>query len=508
MRTSAQLLLLALVATSVNALSITLIPGTTSGTIQYRDRGSALVVNTGESITLVCTVRDDTQQNGVWSFNGNTIGTAQELLSGALILGTDNVRSSVTVVAGGGTTQYRLQLTSINEQDMGVYRCVAGSDFDTVDLFVTGTTTRPPTTIPSTMPPTVTAVGVNDNGIITFKGGVSAQLQCQGASIPKVLEDGIEWFFEGVRISKQQERLGDYVVDYYQNYDDDKTVVSMLKIPDVTVDKVGQYMCVFMNPLGTSSAIMDLQIMEESGGDNNGGKISILRVTRAVALDTTSIQVDWQAGPEIDTVGLYLIRVSSTATGRTSQLTASSTARSIVFTGLEPGTEYEVAVAPFTNGVPGAFSDTVRATTNQETDGCTTIKPRRTDLTDLGSPCLFRGWVDVQGQGANNDYCRVISNGGQQYLSCALAGSTDNHVYTSPNKTIDWFDAGHVDTWYMKDEDNDGRDDYCRCVGIPPNTVVSCMKAGEDGFVSHDDFQIQESSECHLNKVNPFFGVA
>ncbi|XP_072018503.1 scavenger receptor cysteine-rich domain-containing protein DMBT1-like [Amphiura filiformis] len=149
------------------------------------------------------------------------------------------------------------------------------------------------------------------------------------------------------------------------------------------------------------------------------------------------------------------------------------------------------------------------STTNSPTmDPCTDIKPRRTDLSDLGLPWLFRGWVDVQGQGANNDYCRVILNGGEQYLSCALAGSTDDHVYTSPNKAVDWFDAGHTDTWYMTDEDGDGRDDYCRCVGIPPNTVISCMKAGDDSFVSHDDFQIPDSTGCHYNKVNPFFGIA
>ena len=57
---------------------------------------------------------------------------------------------------------------------------------------------------------------------------------------------------------------------------------------------------------------------------------------------------------------------------------------------------------------------------------------------------------------------RVVSTGGQQFLSCALAGSSVDHQYTSPNASVDWFDAGHMDTWYMKDKDNDGRDDYCR----------------------------------------------
>ena len=36
------------------------------------------------------------------------------------------------------------------------------------------------------------------------------------------------------------------------------------------------------------------------------------------------------------------------------------------------------------------------------------ILPRRYDIEDLGSDCLFRGWADVQGQGAANDYCRYV----------------------------------------------------------------------------------------------------
>ena len=34
------------------------------------------------------------------------------------------------------------------------------------------------------------------------------------------------------------------------------------------------------------------------------------------------------------------------------------------------------------------------------------VAERRYDLNDLGLPSLFRGWVDVQGQGSPIDYCR------------------------------------------------------------------------------------------------------
>lgn len=34
------------------------------------------------------------------------------------------------------------------------------------------------------------------------------------------------------------------------------------------------------------------------------------------------------------------------------------------------------------------------------------VKDRRYDIEDLGEDNFFKGWADVQGQGAANDYCR------------------------------------------------------------------------------------------------------
>ena len=74
----------------------------------------------------------------------------------------------------------------------------------------------------------------------------------------------------------------------------------------------------------------------------------------------------------------------------------------------------------------------------------------------------------MQGQGVPNDFCRVVSKNGRNFLSCALAGtigqSEYNYNLTSFNASVDWFDAGHMDTWYMLDENGDGKDDYCRFV--------------------------------------------
>ncbi|KAK3099810.1 hypothetical protein FSP39_010102 [Pinctada imbricata] len=91
----------------------------------------------------------------------------------------------------------------------------------------------------------------------------------------------------------------------------------------------------------------------------------------------------------------------------------------------------------------------------------------------------FHGWVDIQGKGSNDDYCRVIGKGHRKFLACAVEGSTSKvHMYVSKLG----FDAGLRGSGYMRDEDWDGRDDYCRCVGTETSSHVSCMKAGEHGF--------------------------
>ncbi|XP_072048568.1 uncharacterized protein [Amphiura filiformis] len=138
------------------------------------------------------------------------------------------------------------------------------------------------------------------------------------------------------------------------------------------------------------------------------------------------------------------------------------------------------------------------------------VKPRRYDVTYLGEDCYFRGWADVQGQGASNDYCRVVVDGAQEYLSCALAGTEGESEFNfnSANASQVWMDVGHKETWYMKDEDGDGKDDYCRCVGERSQTFVSCMKAGRTGFIGIYDFTPPNAEpNCHNRKVNPYFGV-
>ena len=47
-------------------------------------------------------------------------------------------------------------------------------------------------------------------------------------------------------------------------------------------------------------------------------------------------------------------------------------------------------------------------------------------------------------------------------LACALAGTSGHSEYNYVSGET--FTVGQMDTWYMKDEDGDGKDDYCRSV--------------------------------------------
>ncbi|XP_033753382.1 uncharacterized protein LOC117336829 [Pecten maximus] len=139
------------------------------------------------------------------------------------------------------------------------------------------------------------------------------------------------------------------------------------------------------------------------------------------------------------------------------------------------------------------------------------IHPRRYDVIDQGNSSLYRGWADVQETGAANDYCRVVGKGKKQFLACALAGSSgQDHRYVSKMG----FDHGLHNTWYMRDADNDGRDDYCRCVGNSTVSIISCMKAESNGFRSSPlvggsqySFNLIGSDGCFGQEVNPVTGL-
>ncbi|XP_071842611.1 uncharacterized protein [Apostichopus japonicus] len=182
--------------------------------------------------------------------------------------------------------------------------------------------------------------------------------------------------------------------------------------------------------------------------------------------------------------------------------------------GAEPEPEPEVYPEPEPEMTPEPETEPMPNATDSGSSNAAqppvVLKKRRYDISEQGVSGKFQGWADVQGQGAANDYCRVLKFRKKRfYLACALAGSDDELSYTSPDIRSGDFDEGFKDTWYMKDEDGDGRDDFCRCIDGTDTPYVSCMRAGDDGFEGHYDFTPTESVtpiNCQKIRVNPFLG--
>ena len=119
-------------------------------------------------------------------------------------------------------------------------------------------------------------------------------------------------------------------------------------------------------------------------------------------------------------------------------------------------------------------------------------------ITDYGLNDYYRGWQDVTNSGRNNDFCRVTQTNEGNILSCATeADQTSQYSFNSKSN----INLGYPNTAYMKDETNNGRDDFCRCIGKHPYTYVSCIPATETGFNTDiDEFvPIRKPRNCeHL----------
>ncbi|XP_071959169.1 uncharacterized protein [Antedon mediterranea] len=135
---------------------------------------------------------------------------------------------------------------------------------------------------------------------------------------------------------------------------------------------------------------------------------------------------------------------------------------------------------------------------------CVQIKSRRYDITTHGLSEYFRGWVDVQGQGAANDYCRVIRDENNNLdLTCALAGSEGVSEF---NYGFDrMFEPGRPGEWYVRDQNGDGRDDYCRCVYRDQELYISCIPAMAEGFMGGQEFRVDVKG-CGIKQFDPFIG--
>ncbi|KAJ8024159.1 Basement membrane-specific heparan sulfate proteoglycan core protein [Holothuria leucospilota] len=188
--------------------------------------------------------------------------------------------------------------------------------------------------------------------------------------------------------------------------------------------------------------------------------------------------------------------------------------------------------SPMLTNTPGMVSTSTMAVSKEMTSQTTKmmsskigmtgppdVKQRRTDITHPGIKDQFSGWVDVQGQGAANDFCRIIEKDkGEYQLACSLAGMEGEDELNFVSRV--GFDIGDKDTFYMKDENGDGRDDYCRCTAKNGRRYVWCTAAGENGFYGNEkdepgtdehSFEANgpksELKKCRRRFVDPFFGI-
>jgi hypothetical protein len=159
------------------------------------------------------------------------------------------------------------------------------------------------------------------------------------------------------------------------------------------------------------------------------------------------------------------------------------------------------------------------------------FKPRQKNISDCGVRTATRGWYDVQGQGAKNDFCRFVltEDGCTVKFACALAGSTEQKDFSHqdkwnwqfspeiagetncysittgvqgytqpdpntcvrsglpqrpktisdcglPNRTRGWYD-------HIRQSSIEPKNDYCRWVGDANNPVFACQLA--DGSDDH-----------------------
>jgi hypothetical protein len=101
----------------------------------------------------------------------------------------------------------------------------------------------------------------------------------------------------------------------------------------------------------------------------------------------------------------------------------------------------------------------------------------------------FAGYADVQRFGVDNDFCRVVTKGGDPstaVFACALAGTTGDPVGYRTNTVKLGFRLSRDD--YMRDIINDGRQAYCRILkGQDGVYQPLCLRALDINFNTKEE---------------------
>ena len=117
------------------------------------------------------------------------------------------------------------------------------------------------------------------------------------------------------------------------------------------------------------------------------------------------------------------------------------------------------------------------------------VGPESEDPSYIRDPRYFNGYANVSRIGASYDFCRMIStteDPKNKFFACALAG-TEN-LSSTKFRTADTAHGFKIsDDDYMRDINDDGRDDYCRILKYKDGSYQPlCLRSQDFTFDSKD----------------------
>lgn len=134
------------------------------------------------------------------------------------------------------------------------------------------------------------------------------------------------------------------------------------------------------------------------------------------------------------------------------------------------------------------------------------IGPDQEDSSVTRDPRFFNDYANVSRLGQEYDFCRMVApkdDISNLYFACALAGtdSLDSLSFRTPN-VKDGFRVSYDD--YMRDINNDGRDDYCRILKWKDGTFQPvCNVSTDTGFDEKE--RVDSNPPDHIQTLLKFY---
>jgi hypothetical protein len=162
---------------------------------------------------------------------------------------------------------------------------------------------------------------------------------------------------------------------------------------------------------------------------------------------------------------------------------------------------------------PRFISEGFESVISFDTSYFATLAPKRGDVGPsseeggyLRDSRYFSGYTSVQRLGVKNDFCRMVQSKGSPdvtFFACALAGTENlSSVEFRSSTTKDGFKLSRDD--YMRDVDNDGRDDYCRILKAKDGSYQPlCNRATDTGF--DDRLVLDSEPPDDIKMLNTFY---